>query len=255
MTPLSRELQSLIEANKTLDDSIASAKSVEATYDDAVNEFMASLWIDLGEAGFRRIWREFNQLSEELLRSPEDRYRDAIETVRHARATAKGERMANVLRNAAIQSDRTTPRPGDRLTAAQLRDAPDGTVVQDWINPLAHYTKANDDWSDGITPFAHAELNGGHILVRWGCASADTSAPPIPASAPEPTYSVGDIISGKNLWDLPDRSRVALLRWPAGRFIEKHGDKWMWDEKSKMRLLVECTGVEDENEWKVVHIP
>lgn len=60
-----------------------------------------------------------------------------------------------------------TPQPGDRLTVGQLKDAPDGTVIQNKMVAKYHYTKDRDNWYFGYTVVTDILMEG-HILVRWG---------------------------------------------------------------------------------------
>lgn len=181
MTSISRELQSLKEASDTLNNH---AKEVL----ERAREIVARLYVEGGIDALQAIASEFTSLTRDGC-DIRKRYADEIAAIHSYEAERKereaildaemerkikdhNEKIAAIVREAREQAGLDTPyppAPGTRLTASQLRDAPDGTVVRHFPQSQLHLTKSFAGWSDASGCVWPDHLHG-HILVRWGCA-------------------------------------------------------------------------------------
>lgn len=179
MTPLSRELQSLKEA-------ASAATAVES----AARALSARIFVECGQDGWLAMAREFAAIRASMA-LPEERYAAEIASIQGEEADRKereaildaemerkikdhNEKIAAIVREAREQAglDAHSPRPGDLLTAAQLRDAPDGTVVRHPHDATLRKERIGGGWHilAASTPSTDVLSDNFWFLVRWGRA-------------------------------------------------------------------------------------
>ncbi len=132
----------------------------------AVRRIVAELWLDLGPKGFWPIAHEFMGMKGKVI-FPDEFYKDEIAAVKAERERAMFDAEKEDLSDPEVY---LKPKPGDRLTAEQMKDAPDGTVVRHPHDATMRFERMDGKWYMQGTNTLPVDVLGGNFwpIVRWG---------------------------------------------------------------------------------------